>query len=139
MTAVGQLLRRRREDLGATLQEAAPWCGTSAAELAQLEAAKDLSSTTFERVCQGLAVSPSELLSGVERSPRRSAGGIGDLGGASPRASGVEVTPPGPPRRTGPDAAGRLWRPSLRLPEPLLLAPSRLAWRVPQGKCCTPT
>ena len=72
MTAIGELLRKRREALGAPLAEAARWCGTSTDELAQLEAAQDLSSTAFERVCQGLAVSPSELLSGVERSPRRS-------------------------------------------------------------------
>lgn len=73
MAAIGELLRKRREELGAGLEEAARWCHTSRDELAQLENAQDLSSTTFERVCQGLAVSPSELLSGVERSPRRSA------------------------------------------------------------------
>jgi len=72
MNSVGHLLRERRKAFGASLQEAAQWCGVAPDWLEDKEAREDLSVTDFERVCRGLAVSPGELRRGQGDSPTRS-------------------------------------------------------------------
>ncbi len=71
MTSVGQLLRKRREAFGAGLQEAARWCDMTPEWLEDKEDCDDLSSTDFERICQGLAISPAALLRGESDSPTK--------------------------------------------------------------------
>ena len=70
--AIGQLLRKRREAFGASLEEAARWCNVTPAWLKEQEAKEDLAVTDFERICRGLAVFPAELLREESDLPTRS-------------------------------------------------------------------
>ena len=72
MNSIGRLLRERREAFGANLQEATHWCGKWPEWLADIESREDLSAVDFERVCRGLAISPSALLRGESDTPTRS-------------------------------------------------------------------
>lgn len=72
MNSIGRLLRERREAFGASLQEAALWCGKWSDWLADREGRDDLSAVDFERICQGLAISPPALLRGESNAPTRS-------------------------------------------------------------------
>ena len=72
MKSIGDLFRERREAFRAGLQEAAQWCGEARDWLEDKEAKKDLSATDFERICRGLAISPSALLRGEGNTPTRS-------------------------------------------------------------------
>ncbi len=71
MPTVGEQLRSRREAFGATIGEAARWCELSAEDLEKLEDSADIPSTAFERVCQGLAIAPADLLNETQGSPTR--------------------------------------------------------------------
>jgi Zn-dependent peptidase ImmA (M78 family) len=71
MKSLGRLLRERREAFGADLNEAAQWCDRTPEWLADKESRDDLSSTDFERICRGLAISPAALLAGEGDSPTR--------------------------------------------------------------------
>jgi Zn-dependent peptidase ImmA (M78 family) len=72
MNSIGHLLRERRGAFRAGLQEAAQWCGEASDWLEDKEAQKDISATDFERICRGLAISPTALLHGDGNTPTRS-------------------------------------------------------------------
>ncbi|MBI4700344.1 MAG: helix-turn-helix domain-containing protein [Deltaproteobacteria bacterium] len=65
-TAVlGSRLRQRREELGATLEQAAQWSGLVPEWLAAMEAgALDVTAGDFERACRGIAVDPTVIYRG---------------------------------------------------------------------------
>jgi hypothetical protein len=73
MIHVGELIRRRRESFGASVEEAAQWAEISPVSLRDAESSAQLGSTLFERICRGLAAAPGELLRGGLNSPTRSA------------------------------------------------------------------
>ncbi len=72
MKSVGELLRERRVAFSADMQEAARWCGEPPDWLEDREKGSDLSAADFERICRGLAISPSALLHGEGDTPTRS-------------------------------------------------------------------
>lgn len=72
MIHVGELIRQRRESLGASVEEAAQWAEIPPERLREAEASAQLGSTLFERICRGLAAAPGELLRGALDSPTRS-------------------------------------------------------------------
>lgn len=68
---LGSRLRQRREELGASLEQAAEWSGLAPSKLAALEAgAPEASVGEFERACRGVAADASTLYRGDE-TPRR--------------------------------------------------------------------
>ncbi|MFH0821450.1 MAG: ImmA/IrrE family metallo-endopeptidase [Pseudomonadota bacterium] len=69
---IGHLVRERREAFRAGLPEAAQWCGEAPDWLEDRESRDDLSVTDFERICRGLAISPTVLLHGEGNTPTRS-------------------------------------------------------------------
>jgi Zn-dependent peptidase ImmA (M78 family) len=72
VNSLGHLFRKRRDAFRADLQEAARWCGEAPGWLADKEGRDDLSTTDFERICRGLAISPADLLRGEGDAPTRS-------------------------------------------------------------------
>ncbi|MGA2400248.1 MAG: ImmA/IrrE family metallo-endopeptidase [Syntrophobacteraceae bacterium] len=72
MNSIGHLFRERREAFSADLKEAAQWCGETPNWLEDKEARDDLPVTDFERICRGLAISPTALLHGEGNTPTRS-------------------------------------------------------------------
>jgi Zn-dependent peptidase ImmA (M78 family) len=72
LNSIGHLFRERREAFRADLKEAAQWCGETPNWLEDREARDDLPVTDFERICRGLAISPSALLHGEGNTPTRS-------------------------------------------------------------------
>lgn len=65
-------LKRRRQDLGATVSRLAEWSGIDQARLTELEkSAEGLSSSEFEQWCRGLAVAPGAFWAGKDQDPRR--------------------------------------------------------------------
>lgn len=65
-------LRKRREDLGATISQAADWMGLDSGRLHEIESGAGLSAWELEAVSRGLAIDSRALKQGIENSPRRS-------------------------------------------------------------------
>jgi len=65
-------LRRRREDFGASVQQAAAWAGIDPERLREIEGGAPLHSWELDGICRGLAVDSGSLARGGDRSPRRS-------------------------------------------------------------------
>ena len=72
MNSIGNLVRERREAFSADLKEAAKWCGETPNWLEDKEAMDDLAVADLERICRGLAISPTALLHGEGNTPTRS-------------------------------------------------------------------
>jgi len=69
---LGHRLKRRRKELGASLDQLAQWSGIDAVRLGEIEDGQPMRSWEFEAVSRGLAVDPGALARGGDQSPRRS-------------------------------------------------------------------
>lgn len=69
---LNERLRRRREELGASVDKAASWAGLDPERLEEIEGGAPLQSSELDAVCRGLAVDSGALARGGDRSPRRS-------------------------------------------------------------------
>lgn len=135
-----EVLRSRREELGATVEELAEWSSLAAEQIREIEDGGALAPAQLRRLAKGLAVSPSALLKGDVRDPRRSfarfraaapgfdlrahdlrvlavAAELGRVGGALLEMLG-ESSPITKTRNPmPPDPSGTLWREGYRLGE----------------------
>lgn len=65
-------LRRRREELGASIGQVAGWASLDAERLSRIEAGSPIRSWEFDAICRALAVDSGALARGFDRTPRRS-------------------------------------------------------------------
>lgn len=67
---IGSRIRARRNDLGLSLEEAAPLCGVHWSALGALERGqRNPSVVTLLRIAQGLSIDPGKLVAGLLPSP----------------------------------------------------------------------